>query len=188
MSRVSASAVTVSSRSVASHLTRTPLSPSLPSALHLLHQRQQKQKQRLTRTFSTTVKNMRPLTADRLNPAIRNVEYAVRGELAIKAESYRNQLKQSDHGLPFDRVISSNIGNPQQKGLDQRPITFTRQVSVAHGPRFFPGFYFRITIHCHAVSKVSFQMACFVRVLLTECVLLCTVTLVIITCSFRAYP
>lgn len=30
--------------------------------------------------------------------------------------------------LPFDRVVTANIGNPQQKGLDQRPITFWRQV------------------------------------------------------------
>ncbi|KAK7062802.1 alanine transaminase [Paramarasmius palmivorus] len=73
---------------------------------------------------------MRPLTADSLNPAILNVEYAVRGELAIKAEEYRNKLAEPDHGLPFDRVISSNIGNPQQKGLDQPPITFTRQVAA----------------------------------------------------------
>ena len=72
---------------------------------------------------------MRTLTVDSLNPAIRNVEYAVRGELAIKAEQYRNQLKKPNHGLPFDRVISSNIGNPQQKGLDQQPISFNRQVS-----------------------------------------------------------
>ena len=82
------------------------------------------------RLFSSS-QAMRTLTADSLNPAIRNVEYAVRGELAIKAEQYRNQLKQPDHGLPFDRVISSNIGNPQQKGLDQRPISFNRQVSCA---------------------------------------------------------
>lgn len=72
---------------------------------------------------------MRPLSVDALNPAIRNVEYAVRGELAIKAEAYRVQLQSPNHGLPFDRVISSNIGNPQQKGLDQKPLTFTRQVS-----------------------------------------------------------
>lgn len=71
---------------------------------------------------------MRPLTSDSLNPALLNVQYAVRGELAIKAEEYRNALKKADHGLPFDRVISSNIGNPQQAGLDQPPITFTRQV------------------------------------------------------------
>lgn len=72
---------------------------------------------------------MRPLTVDTLNPSILNVEYAVRGELAIKAEALRDKLKEKDHGLPFDKVISSNIGNPQQKGLEQPPITFTRQVN-----------------------------------------------------------
>ncbi|KAG6811418.1 hypothetical protein H0H92_007526 [Tricholoma furcatifolium] len=73
---------------------------------------------------------MRPLTIDSLNPVVKNVEYAVRGELAIKAEEYRVKLKENGHGLPFDKVISSNIGNPQQKGLDQPPITFTRQVAA----------------------------------------------------------
>lgn len=71
---------------------------------------------------------MRTLSVDSLNPAIRNVEYAVRGELAIRAEHYRHLLQKPNHGLPFDRVINSNIGNPQQKGLDQPPITWTRQV------------------------------------------------------------
>lgn len=73
---------------------------------------------------------MSRLTLDSLNPSIANVQYAVRGELAIKAEVYREQLKEKDNGLPFDKVISSNIGNPQQKGLDQLPITFTRQVCI----------------------------------------------------------
>ncbi|KAK0498881.1 alanine aminotransferase [Armillaria luteobubalina] len=72
----------------------------------------------------------RPLTVEHLNPSVLKVQYAVRGELAIKAEEYRNKLKEADHGLPFDRIISSNIGNPQQKGLDQPPITFTRQVAA----------------------------------------------------------
>lgn len=72
--------------------------------------------------------HMRPLTVDSLNPAVLKVEYAVRGELAIKAEDYRVKLKQGNADLPFDRIISSNIGNPQQKGLDQPPITFIRQV------------------------------------------------------------
>ena len=72
---------------------------------------------------------MRPLTANTLNPTFHKVEYAVRGELAIKAEVLREKLKEPNHGLPFDKVISSNIGNPQQKGLDQPPITFTRQVA-----------------------------------------------------------
>jgi alanine transaminase len=70
-----------------------------------------------------------PLTVDALNPAILNVQYAVRGELAIKAEEYRVQLKTNTaHDLPFNKVISTNIGNPQQLGLDQPPITFNRQV------------------------------------------------------------
>ncbi|KAJ6597554.1 transaminase [Mycena vulgaris] len=72
---------------------------------------------------------MRPFTLDAVNPQLLEVQYAVRGELAIKAELYRDQLKKGDT-LPFDRVISSNIGNPQQQGLDQPPITFTRQVAA----------------------------------------------------------
>ena len=71
---------------------------------------------------------MRSLTIDSLNPAVLKVEYAVRGELAIKAEDYRVNLAHGNSGLPFDRIINSNIGNPQQKGLDQPPITFIRQV------------------------------------------------------------
>jgi hypothetical protein len=71
---------------------------------------------------------MHQLTTTDLNPAVLNVQYAVRGELAIKAEDLRNKLEAGEQ-LPFNRVINSNIGNPQQKGLDQPPITFIRQVS-----------------------------------------------------------
>lgn len=78
---------------------------------------------------SSSHRNDMPLTVDALNPAILNVQYAVRGELAIKAEEYRVQLKTNTaHNLPFNKVISTNIGNPQQTGLDQPPITFNRQV------------------------------------------------------------
>ncbi|KAF8169802.1 alanine aminotransferase [Pholiota molesta] len=73
---------------------------------------------------------MAPLSASDINPTFHTVQYAVRGELAIKAETLREELKRPNHGLPFDKVISSNIGNPQQKGLDQPPITFTRQVAA----------------------------------------------------------
>lgn len=73
---------------------------------------------------------MRPLRPADLNPAILNVQYAVRGELAIKADELNERLRSQEpqDKLPFKKVISSNIGNPQQKGLDQPPITFTRQV------------------------------------------------------------
>ena len=73
--------------------------------------------------------NMRQLSIGDLNPAVLNVQYAVRGELAIKADEHKSKLESGDHDLPFNRIINSNIGNPQQKGLDQPPITFARQVS-----------------------------------------------------------
>ncbi|KAI1941541.1 proteasome regulatory particle subunit [Ophidiomyces ophidiicola] len=60
-----------------------------------------------------------------INPNVLAAQYAVRGELAVKAEEYRVKLEQGAQ-LPFDNVIFANIGNPQQ--LDQKPITFFRQV------------------------------------------------------------
>lgn len=76
------------------------------------------------------------LTISDVNPHVKEAKYAVRGELAVRAEKYRQQLsgdggdsskKTKDASLPFDTVISANIGNPQQ--LDQKPITFFRQVA-----------------------------------------------------------
>lgn len=85
---------------------------------------------------------LKALSKDNINPHICSAQYAVRGELAIKSEEYRSQLKSQSAkqkgpptppsdtdeqgSLPFDTVISANIGNPQQ--LDQKPITFFRQV------------------------------------------------------------
>ncbi|KFY43042.1 hypothetical protein V495_04202 [Pseudogymnoascus sp. VKM F-4514 (FW-929)] len=78
------------------------------------------------RTMSTSPR-LRSLNIDNINPHVRKAEYAVRGELAVKSEAYRAQLASGDaKDLPFDDVISANIGNPQQ--LDQKPITFFRQV------------------------------------------------------------
>ena len=76
------------------------------------------------------------LNIDNINSNIKEAKYAVRGELAIRSEEYRAQLKKAESGspptppdspLPFDKVISANIGNPQQ--LDQKPLTFFRQVA-----------------------------------------------------------
>lgn len=78
------------------------------------------------RTMSTSPR-LRSLNIDNINPHVRAAEYAVRGELAVKSEQYRAKINKGDTaGLPFDSVISANIGNPQQ--LDQKPITFFRQV------------------------------------------------------------
>ncbi|KAF9697866.1 hypothetical protein EKO04_004530 [Ascochyta lentis] len=68
------------------------------------------------------------LTLDNINPHVRAAKYAVRGELAVKSEQYRAKLAKGEgKDLPFDTVIAANIGNPQQ--LDQKPITFFRQVA-----------------------------------------------------------
>ena len=70
---------------------------------------------------------LRSLSIDNINPHVKEAKYAVRGELATRSETYRARLqKGGDKELPFDKVISANIGNPQQLG--QKPITFFRQV------------------------------------------------------------
>jgi len=68
------------------------------------------------------------LNEDTINPCIKRCEYAVRGELAIRAEELREQLERDPDSLPFKHVINTNIGNPQQLG--QKPITFFRQVTA----------------------------------------------------------
>jgi len=68
----------------------------------------------------------RRLNIDNINPHVRAAQYAVRGELAVKSEEFRARLLGGSTDLPFDEVVSANIGNPQQ--LDQKPITFFRQV------------------------------------------------------------
>jgi alanine transaminase len=75
------------------------------------------------------------LNIHNINPHVKEAKYAVRGELAIKSEQYRAQLAKGEgKHLPFDSVIAANIGNPQQ--LDQKPITFFRQVaSLVENPQ-----------------------------------------------------
>lgn len=70
------------------------------------------------------------LTLESINPAVLDVQYAVRGELALKADKYVHELEDpaKAKALPFTKVVTANIGNPQQRGLDQRPITYWRQV------------------------------------------------------------
>ena len=81
----------------------------------------------------STTSQLRALNVDNINQNVKRAQYAVRGELASRADTYRAKLKKGhpptppdEASLPFDQVISANIGNPQQ--LDQKPITFFRQV------------------------------------------------------------
>lgn len=74
---------------------------------------------------STSYKKV--LTTDTINPAVLAAKYAVRGELALRANELTDQLT-TDRGneLPFKDVVHCEIGNPQ--ALDQKPLTFFRQV------------------------------------------------------------
>ncbi|KAL8692980.1 MAG: hypothetical protein Q9218_002097 [Villophora microphyllina] len=80
----------------------------------------------------SSTRSLHSLNIENINPHVREAQYGVRGELAQRSEKYRAQLKKGhpptppEESLPFDQVISANIGNPQQ--LDQKPITFFRQV------------------------------------------------------------
>ncbi|KAJ1504493.1 hypothetical protein HMI55_001984 [Coelomomyces lativittatus] len=62
-----------------------------------------------------------------VNPKVVRAEYAVRGLLALRAEELQRKLETHPGSLPFSKILTCNIGNPQQLG--QRPITFLRQLS-----------------------------------------------------------
>lgn len=73
------------------------------------------------RGFSSKVLN--PAT---INQHVVSAQYAVRGEIVIKAGAMQKELKSGSHNHPFEEIIACNIGNPHE--LQQKPITFTRQV------------------------------------------------------------
>lgn len=75
-----------------------------------------------------------PLAAKDLNQLTLEAKYAVRGKIPIRADELRSKLEQDPLSLTFDRIISANIGNPQQ--LDQKPLTWYRQVlSILQYPK-----------------------------------------------------
>ncbi|CAF2626062.1 unnamed protein product [Rotaria sp. Silwood2] len=65
------------------------------------------------------------LTIEKLNPLVKEVEYAVRGPILIRAGEIEKQLK-GNHNFPFDRVIRANIGNCHASG-NHVHITYIRQ-------------------------------------------------------------
>ncbi|KAI3406127.2 ALT1 [Candida oxycetoniae] len=85
--------------------------------------------QYVTRCHYTTSFEPAPkLTIHEISPQTVEAEYAVRGKIPIIAEGLQDLIKKNptDHGLPFNKIINANIGNPQQ--LDQKPLTWYRQV------------------------------------------------------------
>ncbi|XP_065688735.1 alanine aminotransferase 1 isoform X2 [Patagioenas fasciata] len=67
------------------------------------------------------------LTSRTMNPAVRRVEYAVRGPIVTRAMQLERELQQGA-SKPFTEVIKANIGDAHAMG--QKPITFLRQVTA----------------------------------------------------------
>uniref|UniRef100_A0A182PL20 alanine transaminase n=1 Tax=Anopheles epiroticus TaxID=199890 RepID=A0A182PL20_9DIPT len=94
--------------------------------------------QQHNRTFLTMAcvqQQQRCVSIDNINPAIKTMEYAVRGPLVIRAGVIEKELEQGVK-KPFKEVIRANIGDCHAMG--QPPITFIRQVLglVSYPPLF----------------------------------------------------
>lgn len=66
------------------------------------------------------------LEGDGVNKNVRNIRYAVRGEIVIRAEEIKHELANGSSKYPFKDLIFCNIGNPQAVG--QKAITWPQQV------------------------------------------------------------
>jgi len=81
-----------------------------------------------TVVLETTKDRKKRLTEDTMSPFLRQMEYAVRGTVVIAADQINEELRNTKHQtkFPFDKIIYTNIGNPQSVG--QKPLTWPRQV------------------------------------------------------------
>ena len=93
-----------------------------------------------------------PLSADNINPKVKEAQYAVRGEIVARAKEIEADLKNGKK-LPFEQVIYCNIGNPQQLG--QVPITFFRQVLAICD---YPNVSLLYKLHSKKALKASSRM------------------------------
>lgn len=66
------------------------------------------------------------LTEQSMSQNLRTMEYAVRGKVVIKADEINAELKKGSAEYPFEKIVYTNIGNPQSVG--QQPLTWPRQV------------------------------------------------------------
>lgn len=68
------------------------------------------------------------INLDNLNPAIINIQYAVRGKIVIRANELEKELEleQKGQNKDFDKIIRANIGDCHATG--QKPLTFLRQI------------------------------------------------------------
>lgn len=80
-----------------------------------------------TKKVGKTLSLMSKLTVETINPAVVSAQYAVRGELVLRAGAIKAEMRDNaDHKFPFKKLVECNIGNPQAVG--QQPLTFSREV------------------------------------------------------------
>ncbi|XP_063677595.1 alanine aminotransferase 2-like [Bolinopsis microptera] len=65
------------------------------------------------------------LNLSNMNPCVKEMQYAVRGPIVIRAAQLEKELK-SGKSMPFEQVIRANIGDAHAMG--QKPISFVREV------------------------------------------------------------
>eukprot|EP00239_Pterosperma_sp_CCMP1384_P002945 CAMPEP_0197849438 /NCGR_PEP_ID=MMETSP1438-20131217/12073_1 /TAXON_ID=1461541 /ORGANISM="Pterosperma sp., Strain CCMP1384" /LENGTH=515 /DNA_ID=CAMNT_0043462123 /DNA_START=190 /DNA_END=1737 /DNA_ORIENTATION=- len=68
------------------------------------------------------------LTEDTMNVQLKEMEYAVRGQVPIAAERIVQELKSGNSTRPYKEVLFCNIGNPHSVG--QKPISWYREVAA----------------------------------------------------------
>ncbi|XP_020901579.1 alanine aminotransferase 2 isoform X2 [Exaiptasia diaphana] len=65
------------------------------------------------------------LTGGTMNPFIKQIEYAVRGAIVIRASELEKELEKGEK-KPYEHVVKANIGDAHALGM--KPLTFPRQV------------------------------------------------------------
>lgn len=95
------------------------------------------------------------LSIDTISPLVKKAQYAVRGDIVVRAGQITKELKDGKK-FPFEDVVMCNIGNPQSLG--QKPITFYRQVlAICDYPQASPA------------TTLYFEPGCFERWYATMC-------------------
>ncbi len=84
-----------------------------------------------TASSAPPIASNKRLTEESINSNLRKMEYAVRGTVVIAADKISEDLRSKttkNEIRPFDKIVYTNIGNPQSVG--QQPLTWPRQVSA----------------------------------------------------------
>jgi len=91
------------------------------------------------------------LSTENMNPAIKEVQYAVRGPIVARAVEIETDIaKNGSDNYNFDQVVKCNIGDAHAMG--QQPITFIRQVIAGTiSPEIIPNLPESVQKKCHEI-------------------------------------